>query len=170
VHVRVCTFSGTRAQISTFFGVSVLLATFRSVPPVRASANVPSANYTLLFFFTLERERVRREREREREREGGGVVTRISPVCRNSPLSSLPLPPPFLRLSSSGEDVHWTRAYLGHSRISLRLSCWIARKHGEPNEHAPVTVHYRFRAPCFSPFFPVLLFLWQVYARIYLKE
>lgn len=90
----------------------------------------------------------RRERERRRVRKDNSNVP-------SAWQGSSPRPCP----SSSGASTHPT--HLGRSHTSLRLSRRIAKKReGEPNEHAPVTVHYRFCTPPPShhPLFPSFFF------------
>lgn len=98
-----------------------------------------------------------RRKKRERMREDNSNV----PSVRQG--SSPSLSTPRCSPSSSGASTHPT--HLGHSHTSLRLSYRIAKKReGEPNEHAPVTVHYRFCTP-HHPLFPSSFF---VYARMYI--
>lgn len=89
--------------------------------------------------FEKRRER-QREKERERKRERVREDDSNVPSARQGSSPS--------RLKPSFLPVLVRRTHLGRSHTSLRLSRRIAKKReGEPNEHAPVTVHYRFCTP-----------------------
>lgn len=114
-----------------------------------APAVCPSSSLFFFFFFKRERRRVREDNSNvPSARQGSSSPSRLNP-------SLLP--------------IHTRRGtHLGRSHTSLRLSRRIAKKReGEPNEHAPVTVHYRFCIPRVTPF---SLRSFSVYARMHVEE